>query len=1013
MAIIKTYPLKTNYYGPDRLVISDMQPDSEGNVSGDTKNLTLANLKSFIGGGGSSFTLTTTGSSGPATLDVNTNILNIPDYSTGNVDGSGTTGRIPKWQDSNTLNDSEIFQSGTNIGIGTTGPGAKLQVNATSGTTQAIIGYGTQNLYIGVNGTNVDLKSSGNSAGTFSFSTGNTERIRITSTGNVGIGTTNPTADGLEIANQSGVSGGNTQLFITGSTTGRSVLGLGDGSNRFVQHILTDHTQNMMSFHTGATAVTNNERMRITSTGNVGIGTTAPNYKLDVNGNFRAKGITSSTTHTVTIEATTGWYRIMQWGGASRGGATVKLSTTGGNVTPTTYVINAYKTYGNPAASNTLKLEQYGNFGAITKARIATDSVTNVTYVEIYNAYTSNNYTMEVYHDSLLGLDSLTSVLTGTLETGPNSVSQDELPFVYEGTTTEKSSSELVTLIGDGTNDGKLRLNCSANSHYVEIVGPTHSGGSSYSLKLPNTLPNVSNQILESNGLGILSWIPTPSGGGGSGGTVTSVGLTMPPAFSVGNSPITGNGNISVGVTGGTNGEFLAYNGTWGVPASPNPSATPATNLVALSINGTVYGVPQGTGNGTITAVSGQSGISGAGTSGPVVLTNSDRGSSQLFYRTFTPDNGSNVVASANQDTMLIKGGAGITTSGAGDQITIANNQATNIERGGVKLFTSTVQSVNATGVSSTAGRTYGIQLNSNGQAVVNVPWTSGSGGGISFSGSTADGLATYSNSTTAKVNSEVRLTSTGFMTFDGSNEGAGVNYFSTQASAILRFGDMTGDSAATVELWTDGNRQFEIGVNGEIGLGTGASQGTSGQVLTSQGNGSPAIWSSNSGQNIANTNLTQTANRTYAMGQYSLTFTGNSSISMQQSNGLSVNGNINSGGQINSTKHSLGNKNTSFTINWNDSNVQQVNLTNASGNVIIGFSNIRAGARYTVITTRLGFEGSFGTYSFNSVLWPNDITPVNVPTGSGLYNMYEFVATTTSASGMLGYAFRNYQTSN
>jgi len=281
MAIIKTYPLKTNYYGPDRLVISDMQPDSEGNVSGDTKNLTLANLKSFIGGGGSSFTLTTTGSSGPATLDVNTNILNIPDYSTGNVDGSGTTGRIPKWQDSNTLNDSEIFQSGTNIGIGTTGPGAKLQVNATSGTTQAIIGYGTQNLYIGVNGTNVDLKSSGNSAGTFSFSTGNTERIRITSTGNVGIGTTNPTADGLEIANQSGVSGGNTQLFITGSTTGRSVLGLGDGSNRFVQHILTDHTQNMMSFHTGATAVTNNERMRITSTGNVGIGTTAPNYKLD------------------------------------------------------------------------------------------------------------------------------------------------------------------------------------------------------------------------------------------------------------------------------------------------------------------------------------------------------------------------------------------------------------------------------------------------------------------------------------------------------------------------------------------------------------------------------------------------------------------------------------------------------------------------------------------------------------------------------------------------------------
>jgi len=81
-----------------------------------------------------------------------------------------------------------------NAGIGTTSPSAKLQVNAASGTTQAIIGYGTQNLYVGVNGTNVDLKSSGSSVGTFSFSTGNAERLRITSAGYVGIGTTSPSA---------------------------------------------------------------------------------------------------------------------------------------------------------------------------------------------------------------------------------------------------------------------------------------------------------------------------------------------------------------------------------------------------------------------------------------------------------------------------------------------------------------------------------------------------------------------------------------------------------------------------------------------------------------------------------------------------------------------------------------------------------------------------------------------------------------------------------------------------
>ena len=43
---------------------------------------------------------------------------------------------------------------------------------------------------------------------------------------------------------------------------------------------------------------------------------------------------------------------------------------------------------------------------------------------------------------------------------------------------------------------------------------------------------------------------------------------------------------------------------------------------------------------------------------------------------------------------------------------------------GGVELFSNNVQSVAANTVTSTAGRTYGLQFNSAGQAVVNVPWT-------------------------------------------------------------------------------------------------------------------------------------------------------------------------------------------------------------------------------------------------------------------------------------------------
>ena len=43
---------------------------------------------------------------------------------------------------------------------------------------------------------------------------------------------------------------------------------------------------------------------------------------------------------------------------------------------------------------------------------------------------------------------------------------------------------------------------------------------------------------------------------------------------------------------------------------------------------------------------------------------------------------------------------------------------------GGVELFSNTVQSVAANSVSATANRTYGLQFNSDGQGVVNVPWT-------------------------------------------------------------------------------------------------------------------------------------------------------------------------------------------------------------------------------------------------------------------------------------------------
>jgi hypothetical protein len=94
------------------------------------------------------------------------------------------------------------------------------------------------------------------------------------------------------------------------------------------------------------------------------------------------------------------------------------------------------------------------------------------------------------------------------------------------------------------------------------------------------------------------AWTDLPAPGTG---TVTDVGLTMPAAFSVTNSPITSSGNLAVTPTGGSAGQFLDYTGNWSSPgggvssvsfsntispsAGPALTITPTTGSVVVSAN--------------------------------------------------------------------------------------------------------------------------------------------------------------------------------------------------------------------------------------------------------------------------------------------------------------------------------------------------------------------------------------------------------------------------------------------
>lgn len=109
--------------------------------------------------------------------------------------------------------------------------------------------------------------------------------------------------------------------------------------------------------------------------------------------------------------------------------------------------------------------------------------------------------------------------------------------------------------------------------------------------------------------------------------------------------------------------------------------------------------------------------------------------------------------------------GSGINISQSSNNITITNSspvytlpQATSAVLGGIKIISNTVQSVSANSVTSTSGRTYGIQLNSDGQAVVNVPWTDSSttytgSNGINVSGTVISPVYGTSANTIAQGN--------------------------------------------------------------------------------------------------------------------------------------------------------------------------------------------------------------------------------------------------------------------
>ena len=237
----------------------------------------------------------------------------------------------------NNASESMRIDSSGRVGIGTNSPSELLEVAGTilidtvSAVTNAGLEITTANNRNGrILFNDSDASSQGrlvydHSTDSMQLYSAGSERLRIDSSGNVGIGTTSPEV-ALEIyknasqGNPSNHTPANATLKIQDSSNqmyldGNSIIQTGSASFT----IGNTQASNIL-FYTDAT-----ERFRIDSSGNIGIGTTSPTSKLQVSG--------QALVGASTLPATGFWSQAdnLIIGGETLSGMTIYTSSTSGN----------------------------------------------------------------------------------------------------------------------------------------------------------------------------------------------------------------------------------------------------------------------------------------------------------------------------------------------------------------------------------------------------------------------------------------------------------------------------------------------------------------------------------------------------------------------------------------------------------------------------------------------------------------------------------------------------------
>jgi hypothetical protein len=249
------------------------------------------------------------------------------------------------------------IDSSANVGIGLTSPGSYGKLASIGTIAPVSPDLSLQGLFSAANDGQIRVggyKAAGTPYLVFTTAT-DVERMRITSAGNVGVGTISPN-NKVSVASAAGTPGVSIDWTIDSGVKASFTADLTTGE---VRHFaFTNYFQTFYS--------NNAERMRIDASGNVGIGTSSPGNKLAVAGG--QINTVADEAYGIALNATTGNTRVIPYAAAYGGSVLVSYSAGYAGYGP--FAIDALNIRLWTAGNERMRIDSSGNVGIGTNSPV-------------------------------------------------------------------------------------------------------------------------------------------------------------------------------------------------------------------------------------------------------------------------------------------------------------------------------------------------------------------------------------------------------------------------------------------------------------------------------------------------------------------------------------------------------------------------------------------------------------------------------------------------------------------